>query len=154
MNTTVNQFTYTVSNIALTAANDKTYTAAQAAVRLPLSAYYSIQPGPQAVGMSSVIAVYEKDGSPAAGVTVYLDGNEIGKTDANGLLQTDAMKAKEVGTVCTLTAIGTKGVGRGDEGHRSGGRCRHGVYRRQSQRVREQQHEPEHQLAVRHRNGR
>ena len=111
LNTTVNQFTYTVSNIALTAANDKTYTAAQAAVRLPLSAYYSIQPGPQAVGMSSVIAVYEKDGSPAAGVTVYLDGNEIGKTDANGLLQTDAMKAKEVGTVCTLTAIGTKGVG-------------------------------------------
>ena len=111
LNTTVNQFTYTVSNIALTAANDKTYTAAQAAVRLPLSAYYNIQPGPQAVGMSSVIAVYEKDGSPAAGVTVYLDGNEIGKTDANGLLQTDAMKAKEVGTVCTLTAIGTKGVG-------------------------------------------
>ena len=53
----------------------------------------------------------KKDGSPAAGVTVYLDGNEIGKTDANGLLQTDAMKAKEVGTVCTLTAIGTKGVG-------------------------------------------
>ena len=111
LNTTVNQFTYTVSNIALTAANSKTYTAAQAAVRLPLSAYYSIQPGPQAVGMSSVIAVYEKDGSPAAGVTVYLDGNEIGKTDANGLLKTDAMKAKEVGTVCTLTAIGTKGVG-------------------------------------------
>ena len=70
LNTAVNQFTYTVSNIALTAANDKTYTAAQAAVRLPLSAYYSIQPGPQAVGMSSVIAVYEKDGSPAAGVTV------------------------------------------------------------------------------------
>jgi hypothetical protein len=111
LDTTVNQFTYTVSNIALTAANSKTYTAAQAAVRLPLSAYYNIQPGPQAVGMSSVIAVYEKDGSPAAGVTVYLDGNEIGKTDANGLLQTDAMKAKEVGTVCTLTAIGTKGVG-------------------------------------------
>ena len=110
LDTTVNQFTYTVSNIALTAANGKTYTAAQAAVRLPLSAYYSIQPGPQAVGMSSVIAVYEKDGSPAAGVTVSLDGAEIGKTDANGLLETDAMKAKEAGTVCTLTAIGTKGV--------------------------------------------
>lgn len=111
LDTTVNQFTYTVSNIALTAANGETYTAAQAAVRLPLSAYYSIQPGPQAVGMSSVIAVYEKDGSPAAGVTVSLDGAEIGKTDANGLLETDAMKTKEAGTVCTLTAIGTKGVG-------------------------------------------
>ena len=111
LDTKGNQFTYTVSNIALTAANSKTYTAAQAAVRLPLSAYYSIQPGAQAVGMSSVIAVYEKDGSPAAGVTVYLDGNEIGKTDANGPLETEAMKAKEVGTVCTLTAIGTKGVG-------------------------------------------
>ena len=110
LDTTVNQFTYTVSNISLTAASDETYTAAQAAVRLPLSAYYSIQPGPQAVGMSSVIAVYNKDGSPAAGVTVSLDGNAIGKTDANGLLETEAMKAKEVGTVCTLTAIGTKGV--------------------------------------------
>ena len=110
LDTMVNQFTYTVSNIALAAANGKAYTAAQAAVRLPLSAYYSIQPGPQPVGMSSVIAVYEKDGNPAAGVTVYLDGNEIGKTDANGLLSTDAMKAKEAGTVCTLTAIGPKGV--------------------------------------------
>lgn len=110
LNTAVNQFTYTVSNIALTAANGEAYTAAQAAVRLPLSAYYSIQPGPQAVGMSSVIAVYEKDGSPAAGVTVSLDGAEIGKTDANGLLETDAMKTKDAGTVCVLTAIGTKGV--------------------------------------------
>lgn len=110
LDTTVNQFTYTVSNIALTAANGEAYTAAQAAVRLPLSAYYSIQPGPQAVGMSSVIAVYEKDGSPAAGVTVSLDGNEIGKTDANGLLETDAMKTKDAGTVCVLTAVGTKGV--------------------------------------------
>lgn len=110
LDTTVNQFTYTVSNIALTAANGETYTAAQAAVRLPLSAYYSIQPGPQAVGMSSVIAVYEKDGSPAAGVTVSLDGAEIGKTDANGLLETDAMKTKDAGTVCVLTAVGTKGV--------------------------------------------
>lgn len=110
LDTTVNQFTYTVSNIALTAANSEAYTAAQAAVRLPLSAYYSIQPGPQAVGMSSVIAVYEKDGSPAAGVTVSLDGAEIGKTDANGLLETDAMKTKDAGTVCVLTAVGTKGV--------------------------------------------
>lgn len=64
LDTTVNQLTYTVSNIALTAANSKTYTAAQAAVRLPLSAYYSIQPGPQAVGMSSVIAVYERTAVP------------------------------------------------------------------------------------------
>ena len=110
LNTTVNQFTYTASNIALTAANGETYTAAQAAVRLPLSAYYSIQPGPQAVGMSSVIAVYSKDGSPAVGVTVSLDGTEIGKTDANGLLETDAMKDKAAGTVCTLTAIGPDGV--------------------------------------------
>lgn len=110
LDTMVNQFTYTVSNIALTAANGEAYTAAQAAVRLPLSAYYSIQPGPQPVGMSSVIAVYEKDGSPAAGVTVSLDGAEIGKTDANGLLETDAMKDKAAGTVCVLTAVGTKGV--------------------------------------------
>ena len=110
LDTMVNQFTYTVSNIALTAANGEAYTAAQAAVRLPLSAYYTIVPGPQPVGMSSVIAVYEKDGSPAAGVTVSLDGAEIGKTDANGLLETDAMKDKAAGTVCVLTATGPEGV--------------------------------------------
>lgn len=110
LDTTVNQFAYTVSNIALTAANGKAYTAAQAAARLPLSAYYSIQPGPQAVGMSSVIAVYEKDGSPAAGVTVSLDGNVIGTTDANGLLETSTMKELAAGTVCKLTATGPKGV--------------------------------------------
>ncbi len=110
LDTTVNQFTYTVSNIALTAADGTAYTAAQAAVRLPLSAYYTIEPGPQAVGMSSVLAVYNKDGSAAQGVTVYLDGAEIGKTDANGLLETDAMKDKPAGTICTLTAIGTEGV--------------------------------------------
>ena len=110
LDTLVNQFTYTVSRIVLTAANGTAYTAAQAAVRLPLSAYYSIQPGPQPVGMSSVIAVYEKDGSPAAGVTVSLDGAEIGKTDANGLLETDAMKDKAAGTVCVLTATGPDGV--------------------------------------------
>lgn len=110
LDTMVNQFTYTVSNIALTAANDKTYTAAQAAVRLPLSAYYSIQPGPQPVGMTSVIAVYNKDGSAAPGVALYVDGTEIGKTDANGLLETDAMKDKAAGTVCVLTATGPDGV--------------------------------------------
>lgn len=110
LDTTVNQFTYTVSNIALTAANDKTYTAAQAAVRLPLSAYYTIVPGPQPVGMSSVIAVYNKDGSAAPGVALCVDGTEIGKTDANGLLETDAMKDKAAGTVCVLTATGPDGV--------------------------------------------
>ena len=110
LDTMVNQFTYTVSNIALTAANSKTYTAAQAAVRLPLSAYYTIVPGPQPVGMSSVIAVYNKDGSAAPGVALCVDGTEIGKTDANGLLETDAMKDKAAGTVCVLTATGPDGV--------------------------------------------
>ena len=110
LDTMVNQFTYTVSNITLTAANDKTYTAAQAAVRLPLSAYYTIVPGPQPAGMTSVIAVYNKDGSAAPGVALCVDGTEIGKTDANGLLETDAMKDKAAGTVCVLTATGPDGV--------------------------------------------
>ena len=110
LDTLVNQFTYTVSRIALTAANGTAYSAAQATVRLPLSAYYTIVPGPQAAGMTSVIAVYNKDGSAASGVTLYVDGTEIGKTDANGLLETDAMKNKTAGTVCVLTAIGSDGV--------------------------------------------
>ena len=110
LDTLVNQFTYTVSRIVLTAANGTAYTAAQAAVRLPLSAYYTIVPGPQPAGMTSVIAVYNKDGSAAPGVALYVDGTEIGKTDANGLLETDAMKDKAAGTVCVLTAIGPDGV--------------------------------------------
>lgn len=110
LDTLVNQFTYTVSRIVLTAANGTAYTAAQAAVRLPLSAYYTIVPGPQPVGMTSVIAVYNKDGSAAPGVALHVDGTEIGKTDANGLLETDAMKDKAAGTVCVLTATGPDGV--------------------------------------------
>lgn len=110
LDTLVNQFTYTVSRIVLTAANGTAYTAAQAAVRLPLSAYYTIVPGPQPAGMTSVIAVYNKDGSAAPGVALYVDGAEIGKTDANGLLETDAMKDKAAGTVCVLTATGPDGV--------------------------------------------
>lgn len=110
LDTLVNQFTYTVSRIVLTAANGTAYTAAQAAVRLPLSAYYTIVPGPQPAGMTSVIAVYNKDGSAAPGVVLYVDGTEIGKTDANGLLETDAMKDKAAGTVCVLTATGPDGV--------------------------------------------
>ena len=110
LDTLVNQFTYTVSRIVLTAANGTAYTAAQAAVRLPLSAYYTIVPGPQPAGMTSVIAVYNKDGSAAPGVALHVDGTEIGKTDANGLLETDAMKDKAAGTVCVLTATGPDGV--------------------------------------------
>ncbi len=110
LDTLVNQFTYTVSRIVLTAANGTAYTAAQAAVRLPLSAYYTIVPGPQPAGMTSVIAVYNKDGSAAPGVALCVDGTEIGKTDANGLLETDAMKDKAAGTVCVLTATGPDGV--------------------------------------------
>ena len=110
LDTLVNQFTYTVSRIVLTAANGTAYTAAQAAVRLPLLAYYTIVPGPQPAGMTSVIAVYNKDGSAAPGVALHVDGTEIGKTDANGLLETDAMKDKAAGTVCVLTATGPDGV--------------------------------------------
>lgn len=110
LDTLVNQFTYTVSRIVLTAANGTAYTAAQAAVRLPLSAYYTIVPGPQPAGMTSVISVYNKDGSAAPGVALHVDGTEIGKTDANGLLETDAMKDKAAGTVCVLTATGPDGV--------------------------------------------
>ena len=39
-----------------------------------------------------------------------LDVAEIGKTDANGLLETFAMKELAAGTVCKLTATGPKGV--------------------------------------------
>lgn len=54
---------------------------------------------------ATVTVTYANDRAKSAEV-----GVEIGKTDANGLLETDAMKTKDAGTVCVLTAVGPKGV--------------------------------------------
>ena len=53
-------------------------TAALPAVKYELSAYYTLKPGIQVEGQSSIITVLNKDGTSASGVTIYLNGTEIG----------------------------------------------------------------------------
>ena len=110
LDTTVNSFTYTPTNITYTDAQGKQNTAALPASKIELSAYYTLKPGIQIEGQSSSITVLNKDSTPASGVTVYLNGNVIGKTDENGILETDAMKSLSAGTEYTLSADGTAGV--------------------------------------------
>lgn len=110
LDTTVNSFTYTVSSIQYTDSNGNKGTSALPGKTLPLSAYYRLQASPQVVGLGSVITVLDRDSKAAANVKVYLDGELIGTTDADGELATDAMKDMAAGTVCTISADGKLGV--------------------------------------------
>lgn len=104
-------FTYDPSTITYTGANGRGYSAAQAAQQLSLSAYYTLEPGVQLVGQSSVITVYGPDGMPAGGVEVFLNVNtSIGTTQADGTLTTDAMASLSAGEQYTLTASSDAGV--------------------------------------------
>ena len=110
MDTTVNSFTYTPASIMYIGKDGVEKTAALPAVKYELSAYYTLKPGIQVEGQSSIITVLNKDGTPASEVTIYLNGTEIGKTDDSGQLETDAMKEMKANTEYTLTADGSKGV--------------------------------------------
>ena len=110
MDTTVNSFTYTPASIIYIGKDGVEKTAALPAVKYELSAYYTLKPGIQVEGQSSIITVLNKDGTPASKVTIYLNGTEIGKTDDSGQLETDAMKEMKANTEYTLTADGSKGV--------------------------------------------
>ena len=110
LDTTVNAFTYTPSNITYVDAEGNPNTAALPGAKLALSAYYTLKPGIQVEGQSSTITVLNKDGTPASGVTVYLNGTAIGATGADGTLETDAMKDLTALTEYTLSADGPEGV--------------------------------------------
>lgn len=84
-------FTYQPVTIRYTAVDGASYSAAQPYRKLALSAYYTIVPGMQTEGDSSTVTVLDSDGKPAADVSIFLNGTEIGKTDAAGKLVTDAM---------------------------------------------------------------
>lgn len=103
-------FTYQPVTIRYTAVDGASYSAAQPYRKLALSAYYTIVPGMQTEGDSSTVTVLDSDGKPAADVSIFLNGTEIGKTDAAGKLVTDAMAALPAGTTYTLTASSTLGV--------------------------------------------
>ena len=110
LDTTVNSFTYTPTNITYVGGDGTEKTAALPAVRLELSAFYTLKPGIQIEGMSSTITVLKKDGTPASGVTVYLNGTAIGQTNDAGQLETGAMKQLAALTEYVLSADGPQGV--------------------------------------------
>ena len=103
-------FTYTVSNISYTTASGETCTTAQTAKKLTLTAFYTITADIQVVGKPCVITVTDPNGAVCSGVTVLLNGEELGVTDANGQITTEAMAAMNAGTTCILTATGEDGV--------------------------------------------
>lgn len=106
----VDYLKYRVTNISFKDTDGKTGTAAYGYTVLPVTAYYTIDIGVMAHGRSCDITVYDIDGKPAADVTVFLNGTEIGKTNENGVLTTDAMKDMEVGTEFAVTASSEKGL--------------------------------------------
>lgn len=106
----VDFFKYRVTNITFTDENGAEGTAAYGYTVLPVTAYYTIDIGVMAQGRACDITVYDVDGNPAAGVSVFLNGAEIGQTDESGVLTTDAMKELAVGTEFVITAADEKGL--------------------------------------------
>lgn len=82
-------YTVTSGSYTSTTAGYGTYICAEQT--LPVGAGYSIQADPMVVGTPGVVKVVDKDGKPAANVSVYLKGEAqpIGVTDENGQLSTD-----------------------------------------------------------------
>lgn len=106
----VDYLKYRVTNISFKDTDGKTGTAAYGYTVLPVTAYYTINIGIMAQGRACDITVYDIDGKPAADVTVFLNGAEIGKTNENGVLTTEAMKDMAVGTEFAITASSEKGL--------------------------------------------
>lgn len=106
----VDYLKYRVTNISFKDTDGKTGTAAYGYTVLPVTAYYTINIGIMAQGRSCDITVYDIEGKPAADVTVFLNGVEIGKTNENGVLTTDAMKEMAVGTEFAISASSEKGL--------------------------------------------
>ena len=105
----VDFFTYCVSSIVLTDAKENTYTDAQGLVKMTVSAYYTLDISTQLPGKECTVTVYDIDNLPAANVTVALNGSEIGKTDENGVLKTDAMSTMSAGETFVLIAYSENG---------------------------------------------
>lgn len=106
----VDFFTYRVNSIKVEDAEGNIYSDAQGLVKMTVSAYYTLDVGLQLPGKTCDITVYDIDNLPAANVTVSLNGTEIGTTDENGVLTTDAMSAMLPGETFILTASSDLGL--------------------------------------------
>ena len=87
--------TYQIKNGVVTYAEDKDSTVvntfASDSVKVPVESAYQVIPGVMLVGSDSgKIEVKDSEGNPASGVEVYNGSELVGKTDAQGVLLTDA----------------------------------------------------------------
>lgn len=106
----VDFFKYRTTNISFTDSDGNTGTDAYGYVVLPVTAYYTVQIGTMLAGRSCVITVLDVENKPAFGVTVFLNGTEIGLTGEDGTLTTDAMKELPELSEFVITASSTLGL--------------------------------------------
>lgn len=85
---------YTVKSCAYTLTNGKTGTFSGKEESIPVAAYYTVTAEPVIVDHSGTLHVTDRQGSPAADVSIYLaDNTLIGVTGADGSLVTDHFSA-------------------------------------------------------------
>ena len=106
----VDFFMYQINNITFIDKDGNEGTDAYGLVKKVVEAYYNVTIGPAIVGREVTISVTDINGAPAADVTVYIDGTEIGKTNGQGQLTTDATKEMPALTDFIVTARSDKGL--------------------------------------------
>ncbi len=100
-------FTYQVTKVTCVTASGKSITSAQQKVVLSLSAYYTINAAIAVSGQDTLLTVVDPSGEPEEGVEVYVNGNLIGLTDANGEIITNVSQV--LGAGATFKVMAKKG---------------------------------------------
>ncbi|SFB18904.1 Glucan-binding domain-containing protein (YG repeat), partial [Acetitomaculum ruminis DSM 5522] len=85
-------FTYQVQNLECTSVSGDITTSSQPLVSLNLSAYYSLDVGISVSGQATKLTVLDPDGKAAAGVDVFVDDANIGKTAEDGTIMIEKSK--------------------------------------------------------------
>ncbi|CBK75204.1 Exopolysaccharide biosynthesis protein related to N-acetylglucosamine-1-phosphodiester alpha-N-acetylglucosaminidase [Butyrivibrio fibrisolvens 16/4] len=100
-------FTYQVTNASCVTTDGRTVTSAQQKVVLTLSAYYTIKTNVAMSGHDTVLKVVNPQGEPEEGVEVFVNGQSIGFTDAQGEIVTTITQSIPAGG--SFTVIAKKG---------------------------------------------
>ncbi len=97
-------FTYQVTKVTCETTEGKTITSAQQKVVLNLSAYYTVNAAVAVSGQNTLLSIVNPSGEPEEGVEVYVNGQLIGLTDANGEIFTDITKSLGAGATFVVSA--------------------------------------------------
>ncbi|MCR5721794.1 MAG: fibronectin type III domain-containing protein, partial [Lachnospiraceae bacterium] len=91
-------FTYQVTKVTCVTAEGKSITSAQQKVVLTLSAYYTVNAAVAVSGADTLITITNPSGEPEEGVEVFVNGQSIGFTDANGEIVTSVARELVAGS--------------------------------------------------------